>query len=271
MNKQDKRPKGGRGIEWTDYTGNPITGCQHACRWKMPDGSVAICYAEEVAKGVASHAYSQGFEHHYWNEQRLNEPLNLKVPAKIFPDSMADLFGAWVPDEQKRAVLDVMRRADWHTFQSLTKAPAIGLQYNDILPPNLWFGASVPPTFFKGRELNVEQQTRMLQRTLEALGRIKTPVRWLSVEPLSFDVAPILEQYPGVIQWVVIGAASNGKRKYQPKAEWVQNTINVLDQQGVKAFFKGNLQWSPWREEFPDTAPQYPASPVTALVQPTLF
>ena len=37
MNKQAKSEIK-RGIEWTDYTWNPIGGCQHGCRWEMPDG-----------------------------------------------------------------------------------------------------------------------------------------------------------------------------------------------------------------------------------------
>lgn len=256
MNKQDKRPKGGRGIEWCDYTWNPVGGCQHACRWRMPDGSIAICYAEEVANGVASSAYPQGFEHHYWNEQRLQEPLQLSAPSKIFCDSMADLFGAWVPDAHKMAVLDVMHRSCWHTFQSLTKAAPNMLKYNDYLPDNLWAGASVPPTFFKGHELTQSQQERMLHRILEVLSEIKTPVRWLSIEPLSWDISDILMEWQGAIEWAVIGAASNGKRKYQPEPEWVQNTLAVLDMQNVAVFFKGNLKWSPWREEFPIVAPK---------------
>jgi hypothetical protein len=31
----------------------------------------------------------------------------------------------------------------------------------------------------------------------------------------------------------------------------VQNVLDVLDAQGTKVFFKGNLQWHEWREEFP--------------------
>lgn len=38
MNKQYTSPAK-RGIEWTDYTWNPVGGCQHKCRWQMPDHS----------------------------------------------------------------------------------------------------------------------------------------------------------------------------------------------------------------------------------------
>ena len=60
MNRQAKYKNGklvGRGIEWTDYTSNIIAGCKHDCRWEMPDGKIAICYAETTATNVAQAAY----------------------------------------------------------------------------------------------------------------------------------------------------------------------------------------------------------------------
>ncbi len=91
---------------------NVIGGCKHRCRWEMPDGSVAICYAEEVANALRSDKfYPQGFENHYYHPDRLTEPLKVKTPAKIFLDSMSDLMGHWVPDEQIEAVLDIARKA----------------------------------------------------------------------------------------------------------------------------------------------------------------
>jgi hypothetical protein len=49
----------------------------------------------------------------------------------------------------------------------------------------------------------------------------------------------------------VIGAATNGAKAYQPEHEWVENVLSVLDAQDTKVFFKGNLVWDEWREEFP--------------------
>lgn len=261
MNKQDRNSSSG--IEWTEYTWNPIGGCKHACRWTMPDGSTAICYAEEIANGVAKRTYPGGFEQHYWREHMLNEPLELRQPAKIFVGSMADVFGSWVPDEHIARVLDTIRAAKQHTFQALTKNAPRLRQFADQLPPNLWVGVSVPPSIFKGKTLSADQQTRMLNGTLKVLSEIPVPVRWLSIEPLSFDVSPILAQYPGAIQWAVIGAASNGKRKYQPEKVWVEKALAVLDEQKVAVFFKGNLEWEVWREAFPTLAPASPVEVAT--------
>ena len=246
MNKQQKSAQR-RGIEWTDYTWNPVGGCKHACRWEMPDGSIAICYAEHVAERVAQAAYPHGFEHHYWRPELLEEPLKLKESAKIFLDSMSDLMGHWVPDEQIEQVLDIAREARQHSFQLLTKNAPRLLQFE--FPPNVWVGVSAPPSFFMGRRLSEQQQARMVRRQIEVLRDVKAAVRWMSIEPLSFDIAPLLVDSD--LQWAVIGAATNGPKSYQPRPEWVVNVLDVLDAQNTAVFFKGNIEWSTWREEFP--------------------
>ncbi|MCC6616808.1 MAG: DUF5131 family protein [Anaerolineae bacterium] len=246
MNKQ-ANSRGGRGIEWCDYTWNPVRGCQHGCRWTMPDGSIAECYAETIAERVAQKAYPQGFEHHYWNPLALEQPLKLQRPSRIFLDSMSDLMGNWVPDEQVERVLAVCRQAEWHTFQLLTKNAPRLLQFN--FPSNVWVGVSAPPSFMFGRKLSLQQQSRMIERQLDVLSQLSVPIRWMSIEPLSFDIAPLL--VASDLEWAVIGAATNGRREFQPEPAWIEHVLQVLDAHGTKIFFKGNLKWKPWREEFP--------------------
>lgn len=259
MNKQDKG-KGtlhGRGIQWTDYTWNAVGGCQHQCRWTMPDGSVAICYAEEIANKFRA-GYPLGFAHHYWRPQNLTEPGKIKQPARIFMDSMADLFGHWVPDDQIQQVLSTVLDTHWHTFQSLTKNAPRLLKFT--FPVNMWLGVSSPPDFFMGHELTRGKQEKMLHRTMEVLSQLPTRnVTWISFEPLSWDVAPIVAQYPDALRWAVIGAATNGPKVYQIDPGVVQNLLDVLDDQTVPVFFKGNLEGNaaaePWREYFPGFVP----------------
>jgi len=253
MNKQRNGNK--YGIEWTDYTWNPVGGCKHGCRWVMPDGTVAECYAETVANHVSQSSYPQGFAHHYWRPKLLDEPLERKTPAKIFLDSMSDLMGYWVKDEQVEEVLEVCRRAHWHTFQLLTKNAPRLKQFK--FPPNVWVGVSAPPTVMFGKTLSAHMQTRMLQTMLKTLDKVDVPIRWMSIEPLSFDIAPYLAE--SNLQWAVIGAATNGSKAYQPRPEWVQRVLEVLDSKGTKVFFKGNLNWDPWREEFPEQVPLQPS------------
>lgn len=262
MNEQ----KPSNAIEWTrvrkpdgmytkGFTWNVVGGCEHACQWEMPNGEIAECYAKTVAERVAQAAYPNGFASHYWHPERLVEPGRVKEPAGIFIDSMADLMGHWVPDEQIQQVLDVCRQVHWHTFFLLTKnAPRLA---KFEFPPNVWVGASSPPDWMFGKRLTRDQQSAMLHRTLKTLQEVKAKVRWISFEPLSWDCSDIVKQYPGALTWAVIGAASNGRVEYPPSETDLLNMLVVLDEQNVPIFFKGNMRTLPmtandWRHEFPD-------------------
>lgn len=262
MNKQLKLDKSGkvvgRGIEWTDYTLNPVGGCFHGCKWLMPDGTLAECYADTTAKIMKS-AYQHGFEHHYWRPHMLKEPLGQATPSRIFIDSMSDLMGHWVPREQVEQVLEMCRKADWHTFQLLTKNAPNLVKFD--LPNNLWAGVSAPPTFMHGKQLSPEQQASMVRRQLDILCELRHrghPVCWMSIEPLSFDITEVFiewcdaaghDDFP--LRWAVIGAASNGPKYFQPAEMHTQKLHDFLIPKGVKIFHKGNLSWNPHLEEFP--------------------
>lgn len=255
------------GIEWTrrklpdgtvlpGYTWNVMGGCEHECEWVMPNGDVAECYAKTVAERLAHKSYPQGFAHHYFHPERLEEPLKLTQPAGIFLDSMSDLMGHWVPNEQIAQVLDICRRAHWHTFFLLTKNPKRLKEFSPF-PPNVWVGVSSPPDHFMGKQLSQHQQETMLRVALNTLSEIEASVKWMSFEPLSWDVAPIVARYPDALNWAVIGAASNGRNQYPPSEKFLKHLLTVLDIQDVPVFYKGNLRSLPaaaaeWREEFPE-------------------
>lgn len=257
MNKQKKDA----GIEWTHvfgegtgYTWNPIGGCKHDCKWIMPDGQVAQCYAKSVAEGVASAAYPQGFEAHYWTPERLREPMKLKKPAGIFLDSMSDLMGHWVSDNEINAVLDICHQTPQHIYFLLTKS-AVRLP-KFTFPPNVWVGVSSPPDYMFGKPLTILQRYRFLSSSLTYLSRANAEVRWMSFEPLTLDVASSVFFHSDVLNWAVIGAASNGKTLYAPDEGYVTRLIHELDNQHVPVFFKGNMRSLPWatanwRQEFP--------------------
>lgn len=265
MNEQRKFKAGklvGRGIEWCDYSWNPVKGCFHACQWKMKDSKgnevIANCYAEDVANKFTK-AYPQGFEHHYFDPKVLPQPANQKVPSKIFCDSMSDLFGAWVPDGEIAQVFNAMDAAPWHTFQSLTKWPKRLVQLPFGFPKNLWVGCSSPPDFMFNKEQTHDQQVAMLRRTLNILNGLKSHVttRWMSMEPYSWDMVPYLAEFPHALDWVVVGAASNGRNYTQPNPDDLARLMTWLDMMKIPVFFKGNLKDSfpdpsDWREDFPD-------------------
>ena len=255
-----------RGIEWCDETRNATGGCMHDCKWEMPDGTTAVCYAKELAEnGVAKLAYPHGFEYHYWRPEQLKSLVKGDDHLLIFCDSMSDMFASNVPEDQVRQILQAMRKAPHHSYQSLTKAAPQLLKYLDDLPPNLWVGVSSPPDWFMGKRLQHKQQESMLRRSLEVLQKVREKtdnITWMSIEPLSWDVSAILGDVDA-LDWAVIGAASSARQYFQPDPENVKRALRAMDAFGVAVFYKGNIkpmfevhdlgssELNRWREDFP--------------------
>lgn len=280
MTKQFKPETGGRGIEWCDETRNVIGGCRHGCRWQMPDGTISICYAEELAeRGVAKKGYPQGFASHYFRPQQLKHFSSGEEPRLIFSDSMSDMFGSWVPEDQVRSILAAMKEAPHHTYQSLTKAAPQILKYVKDLPPNLWVGVSSPPDVFRGKQLSASQQLAMLRKSMDVLAQVKRDtgnIVWMSAEPVSWDLTQGIDvTHP--LDWVVIGAASSGNQYFQPDPDHIRKLLEVLDATDTPVFYKGNIQalfeandlgsdeLNRWREDFPWT--HRDGKPIPAVVR----
>src|SRR4051812_4088319 len=107
----------GSSIEWTESTWNPVTGCS-----KISPGC-KHCYAERMSlrlRAMGQPNYANGFDV-TMHERMLDLPLRWKKPQSIFVNSMSDLFHDDVPLAYIQRVFEVMRRADWHRFQALTK------------------------------------------------------------------------------------------------------------------------------------------------------
>src|SRR3954453_4728584 len=132
-------------IEWTDATWNPVRGCT------LISPGCAHCYAQTFAerfRGVPGHPYEQGFDLRLVPE-KLADPLKWAKPKMVFVNSMSDLFHKDVPDEYVLRVVEVMKRASWHTYQVLTKRSE---RMRDLLRtkladaaalPHVWWGVSV--------------------------------------------------------------------------------------------------------------------------------
>ncbi|MWN95971.1 DUF5131 family protein, partial [Escherichia coli] len=96
------------GIEWTESTWNPITGCT-----KITAGC-DNCYAHRFAerfRGVPGHPFFNGFDLTL-KPDRLDQPGRWKRPRMIFVNSMSDLFHKGVPDAYVDSVFDVMEATD---------------------------------------------------------------------------------------------------------------------------------------------------------------
>ena len=101
------------GIEWTEATWNPVSGCS-----KISPGCDR-CYAEGITRRFPK-TYPQGFKL-TMREAAVDLPLHWRRPRTVFVNSMSDLFHTDVPEEFIARIFDVMERCPQHTFQVLTK------------------------------------------------------------------------------------------------------------------------------------------------------
>ena len=130
--------------------------------------------------GVHGHPYEQGFDLRLVPE-KLAEPLRWKTPKMIFVNSMSDLFHEDVPDDYIEAVGRVMERANWHTYQVLTKRSS---RLRDMLQTRLQFAADLPNIWWG---VSVEDRAHGLVR-IKHLQQAPAAVRFLSIEPLLEDL-----------------------------------------------------------------------------------
>lgn len=218
------------GIEWTDATWNPMTGCT-----KVSAGC-DHCYAETLAQTKTRDVYlrklpvrdsekgrADPFAPRFWPE-RLEQPLRWREPRRVFVNSMSDVFHAHFTLDMIRRVFDVMVEAHWHQFQVLTKRPERALRYAERLPwpDNVWMGTSV--------------ESLDVARRVEALRQIPAKIRFVSAEPL---LGPLDGLRLTGIHWVIGGGESGlGARPCDP--EWARCLRDHCRHEGVAFFWK---QW----------------------------
>lgn len=232
----------GTKIEWCDMTFNPVTGCLHGCEY---------CYAKRIAERfggcdnlvperelsqplsitrkngrVVNAPFPFGFDPTF-HRYRLDEPAKRAKASTIFVCSMADLFGAWVPDEWIADVFDACRKAPQHRYLFLTKNPAryMELASTGLLPEdcNFWYGstATTPDMEF-----------------------------WWSEHHNTFvSIEPMLEEFPTAgdcaikkVGWVILGAMTGpGGKAHQPKKEWIEPLVEDAQALSVPVFMKDSL------------------------------
>ena len=224
------------GIEWTDATWNPVTGCTRVSK------GCENCYAATLAGRLLRTSYlarapvvdsdvtrEDPFAVRIWPE-RLAQPGKWRDPRMIFVNSMSDLFHAHVPTEFLRKIFRAMLRANWHTYQVLTKRPGRALRFwkqnQDLFeggpfPEHAWLGVSV-------EDQSVAYRVRHLRN-------VPAEVRFLSCEPL---IGPLRLDLRGV-HWVIAGGESGPVRRPM-KAEWIVDLRNQCQAANVPFFFK---QW----------------------------
>src|SRR5258708_38823308 len=140
----------GTGIEWTEVTWNPTTGCDRI------SAGCDNCYAMTLAKRLKAMGQAKyqndgdprtsgpgfGITLH---DDALALPHTWPGGRLVFVNSMSDLFHARVPLEFIQQVFRVISETPQHTYQVLTKRSTRMRRLASKLdwPQNLWMGVSV--------------------------------------------------------------------------------------------------------------------------------
>ena len=274
------------GIEWTDATWNPVTGCA-----KVSAGC-KHCYAErnwgrlQHLPAYAGRAFTDVRTH----ADRLDQPIRWAKRRMIFVNSMSDLFHPSVPDSFIDSVFGVMwaclygrNEQGGHIFQVLTKRSARMRDYMRADRREAWAKAAVHhgggidpdgiydqvlsfesphPRIWLG--VSVEDQAAADER-IPMLLQTPAAVRWISAEPLLGPVSLRLERLghwnalaiksnqPWAttrLHWVVVGGESGPKaRPMHP--EWARGLRDQCAAAAVPFLFK---QWGEWQPVHPSGA-----------------
>lgn len=217
------------GIEWTEVTWNPTTGCDRV------SPGCDHCYALTMAKRLKAMGSSRyqtngdprtsgpGFGVALHTDA-LDQPYRWTGHRTVFVNSMSDLFHAKVPVDFVRDVFAVIADTPQHTYQVLTKRSRRMLRLADRLdwPDNLWVGVSV--------------ETEQYLNRVEDLRGVPAAVRFLSCEPL---LGPLRDLNLRGIGWVITGGES-GPHARPIDPEWVRDIRDQCQVANVPFFHK---QW----------------------------
>ncbi len=251
------------GIEWTEATWNPTTGCDRV------SAGCDNCYALGQArrlKGMGIPEYQgdgdprtsgPGFgitEHPH----RLAQPLRWTRPRRIFVNSMSDLFHDGVSDEFIARVFAVMAPAEQHTFLILKKRDGrmrsllneerfqeqVAWNFTGVRQAdhsrwplrNVWLGVSA-------------EDQRWADIRIPALLRTPAAVRFVSAEPLLgpiiFDTGFLNGLHGGargVLDWVITGGES-GPRARPAHPGWFRAIRDQCAAGSIAYLHKQNGEW----------------------------
>lgn len=219
------------GIEWTDATWNPMTGCtkisagcDNCYAHTLAHTKVRLVYIRKAPVRNTPENVLDPFAPRFWSE-RLEQPLRWRQPRRIFVNSMSDVFHAHFSLEQIRQVFEVMVQAHWHQFQVLTKRPERAARLAPDLPwaDNIWLGTSI-------------EDMRVASRADALRGIEQASVRFISAEPL---LGSLDELNLDGIHWV-IGGGESGKGFRPVDPAWARGLRDLCQRDGIPFFWK---QW----------------------------
>jgi len=250
-------------IPWTDFTWTVSRGCSPV------SAGCDNCYAAKMASRFAGPdgIYAGLAKGGKWTGRvdlcpaNLYEPLKRKKPAKIFVNSMSDLFHAHIPHKYLCDVFSIMTMTRRHTYQLLTKRPEIARRWFQTLRlddpskipnyyyvedlglatdwplPNVWLGTTVE---------NQEQADKRIPILFDTLAA----VRFVSIEPMLEPInlgllGTLPESITGDsyvmaydrINWVIVGCES-GPGARPCDLNWIRDIRDQCVAAGTPLFIK---------------------------------
>lgn len=159
-------------------------------------------------------------------------PASVKKGKRVFPGSMSDIFGKWVPAGLINHIFKACADAPQHQYYYLTKYL---LRYYELdfspysaymVPPNWWLGHSSDGVSNDG--IHCSGSTSMH--------------RFVSIEPFHRRINswPTLD----IPSWVIVGAETSGGRAVRdrmPDLEWILELREWCLARGVPYFEKPSL------------------------------
>lgn len=220
-------------VDWARWTWNPVTGCQHTCTYCYARDMATRFSAQYISGTPIEEADTAPFAPRL-HEARLAAPANTELPAisddpwarTVFVCSMADLFGAWVPQDWIDRVLAAVRAEPQWTFIFLTKNPA-RLTTIDW-PANAWVGTTV------------DTQARVAAAEA-AFASVNARVKFVSCEPL---LEPVQFTRLDLFNWLIIGGRSKttSGTEAQPEWAWVHALLQQANEAQCSVYCKPNLR-----------------------------
>lgn len=218
------------GIKWTTHSWNPVSGCSEV------SPGCDNCYARVLSeRRRGTKAFPDGFDVTL-RPHKLREPLSWRKPARIFVNSMSDLFHRKIPDDYLRQVWDTMLAADHHIYQILTKrAERMRQKIEDLnleLAAHIWLGVSA-------------ENQKFADSRIPSLVRIDPEVRFVSAEPL---LGPIdFTRWCGQLDWIIVGGESGSPRRPMDY-DWARSIRDQCAEADVAFFYKQGNAFRPGQD-----------------------
>jgi DNA repair photolyase len=214
VNKKSK----GKMFNIVTATWNPVTGCLYDCNY---------CWARELAatKLKNSQRYFKGFK------PSLNETEFRTKFSKgdiIFVSDMGDLFGAFVPKEWIRQVLEYISNFSEANFLFMTKNPIRYTELLQYIPKNAILGATIETNIDEIIQTDRISKAPLQSERYTAMKTLDWEKKIVSIEPiLDFELQTFAKWVEDIYPFLVYVGYDNYNYKLREPLQ--SKTLQLID------------------------------------------